>query len=108
MNIELELQTEIIKGFVDSDAKRNEEWVTSWMTALFKAYEEMLDKGLRIGYEKTIEPLMFWMSSDEREQLGEIIWQSRDAWLAAHSAEEPFLYTGLATYLARSLNNRGS
>lgn len=104
MQIEQKLKQEIVSELSDTDAKRAPEWVSSWLGALFDAYEKMPKKGLLDEYEKTIEPFVFWLTPESRRWLGEALWQDRRGWQTNHSIEELYPLTGLASYLAPQIS----
>ncbi len=107
MAIESELTHTVVRELADADARRSEEWVSSWLGALFDAYQKIPHKGLSDGYKESIEPLVFWLTPEQRVWLGEALWQTRREWLERHSGEEPYPLMGLASYLAPH-NNSGS
>lgn len=59
-------------------------------------------------FERHFEPLLLGITSEQRESLGETLWEERTEWLKQHGTEELYPRTELAVYLKRSLNNSGS
>lgn len=59
-------------------------------------------------FERHFEPLLSGFTIEERENLGETLWEERAEWLKQHGTEQLYPRTELAVYLNRSLNNRGS
>lgn len=100
MNHETRTIQEFVIQLADTDAKRPIDWVRSRVEELFEAYEHLPQKNSIAAYAQTIEPLVSWLSADERHRFGESLWQDRREWLTSHTIDEPYPLTGLADYLS--------